>query len=180
MESSLIVERQDLDAVGSLTPAEREYIADLLPALPGLVEGLDPQAGTPVPRLSQYLRLEQDVAEPTTGEDAVHLADFEASCSVFGEDTRCNVIGIGPRRLQLLTSRPYAPQTVMQLTLDGDDGPFRMWCTLDAIRAQTRRHGRRYILDLKPFALTATAKLGWAQLLATKLDSPLVPTRQPG
>jgi hypothetical protein len=78
------------------------------------------------------------------------------------------VIGLGARRLQLLSVRPYAPQTVMQLTLDGEDGPFRMWCTLTAIRPQMRRHGQRYVLEVKPFALTATAKLGWAQLLAAR------------
>ena len=32
--------------------------------------------------------------------------------------------------------------------------------------------GKRYVLELKPFALTATAKLGWAQLLATRLPAP--------
>jgi putative nucleotidyltransferase with HDIG domain len=173
MESSLIVERTDLDGIGSLTPEERGFIADLLPSLPGLVEGLDPQAGTAQPRVSQYMRMEVDSTE-SAPEDVIHHADLEASCHVFGDETRCNVIGIGPRRVQLLSPRAYAPQTVVQLALDGEDGPFRMWCTLNSVRPQMRQHGKRYILELKPFALTATAKLGWAQLLATRVPAPPV------
>ncbi len=176
MESSLLVERSDLDAIGSLTPEERGFVADLLPALPGLVEGLDPQAGTPQPRVSQYMRIEVDTTEPSAPEDVLHHTDLEASFQVFGDETRCTVIGIGPRRVQLVSPRSYAPQTVVQLTLDGDDGPFRMWCTLNSVRSQMRHQGKRFVLELKPFALTATAKLGWAQLLATRVPAaPAVP-----
>jgi putative nucleotidyltransferase with HDIG domain len=171
MESSLVVERSDLDAVDVLTPEERDFVTDLLPTLPGLVEGLDPQAGTPMPRVSQYMRIAIDNQEPTS-EDVLHHADLEASCQVFGDETRCNVIGIGPRRLQVLSPKAYAPQTVVQIALGSDDGPFRMWCTLSSIRPQMRRHGQRFVLELKPFALTAVAKLGWAQLLATSLPTP--------
>ena len=172
MESSLVVERSDLDSIASLTPDERDYVADLLPALPALVEGLDPQAGAALPRISQYMRIQVDATDPTAAEDVLHHADIDATCHVFGDDIRCNVIGIGPRRIQLLSTRPYSPQTVVQLTLAGDDGPFRMWCTLSSIRQQMRRHGQRYVLDVKPFALTATAKLGWAQLLAARTPTP--------
>lgn len=176
MESSLVVERTDLDSIDTLTPEERDFVTDLLPALPGLVEGLDPQAGTPMPRVSQYMRIAIDNQEPAATEDVLHHADLEASCQVFGDETRCNVIGIGSRRLQVLSPRAYAPQTVIQIALDGDEGPFRMWCTLSSIRPQMRRHGERFVLELKPFALTAVAKLGWAQLLATRL--PAGPTGQ--
>ncbi len=139
METSLLVEREDLDSIASLSPEERDYVADLLPALPGLVEGLDPQAGAALPRISQYMRIQVDATDPTSVEDLIHHADLDATCRVFGDDNRCNVIGIGPRRLQLLSTRAYAPQTVVQLTLAGDDGPFRMWCTLSSIRQQMRR-----------------------------------------
>jgi putative nucleotidyltransferase with HDIG domain len=180
METSLVVERGDLDSVASLRPDERDYVADLLPALPGLVEGLDPQAGAALPRISQYMRIQVDAAEVAAAEDVIHHADLDATCHVFGDDNRCNVIGIGPRRLQLLSARPYAPQTVVQVTLAGDDGPFRMWCTLSSIRQQMRRHGQRYVLDVKPFALTATAKLGWAQLLAASTPLPGTAVPAPG
>ena len=182
METSLLVERGDLDSIAALRPDERDYVADLLPALPGLVEGLDPQAGAALPRISQYMRIQVNAAEATAADDVIHHADLDATCHVFGDDNRCNVIGIGPRRLQLLSARPYAPQTVVQVTLAGDDGPFRMWCTLSSIRQQMRRHGQRYVLDVKPFALTATAKLGWAQLLAasTPLPGTAVPAPAPG
>ncbi|HKE15149.1 MAG TPA: HDOD domain-containing protein [Kofleriaceae bacterium] len=176
MESSLVVERGDLDAMGSFTGDERDYLAELLPALPGLVEGLDPQAGAALPRISQYMRIQIEATDPESAADVLHHADVEATCRVFGDDNRCNVIGIGPRRLQLLSIRPYAPQTVLQVTLDGEEGPFRMWCTLTSIRQQMRRHGQRYVLEVKPFALTATAKLGWAQLLASRADAPLAPS----
>jgi putative nucleotidyltransferase with HDIG domain len=169
MDSSLLVERADLETVAALNPGEREYLAELLPALPGLVEGLDPQAGSALPRMSQYMRLQVEMADAASAEDVVHHADFEATCRVFGNDNRVSVIGIGPRRLQLLSTRAYAPQTVLQLSLESDDGPFQMWCTLSAIRPQMRRHGQRFVLELKPFALTATAKLGWAQLLASRM-----------
>lgn len=175
MESSLVVEREHLDAISSLAREERDFIAELLPGLPGLVEGLDPQAGTPLPRVSQYMQLESDGSEPA--EDILNHIDIEATCRVFGDETRCNLIGISARRLQLLSTRLYAPQTVVQLTLDGSDGPFRMWCTLTSIRQQTRRHGVRYVAEIKPFALTATARLGWAQLLATSTP-PAMPPRQ--
>ncbi len=177
MDSSLIVELADLEPIASLTAEERVFLADLLPALPGLVEGLDPQAGAPMPRVSQYMRLALDMTEPETVGDVLHHADFEASCRVFGDDTRCSVIGIGPRRVQLLSPRAYVPQTVMQLSLDGEDGPFHMWCTLGSSRVQMRRNGQRFVLELKPFALTAVAKLGWAQLLATRI--PPGPSAQP-
>lgn len=170
LESCLVVDLADLDAVPTLTAAEKAFIADLLPALPGLVEGLDPQAGTPLPRVSQYLRSAMDAPEMPT-DDVVHQADFAATCRVFGDETACNVIGIGSRRLQVLSPKAYAPQTVLQLSLDGDDGTFRMWCTINSVRTQMRRHGERYVLELKPFALTATAKLGWAELLATRLHA---------
>ena len=172
MESSLVVEREDLTGITSLDPAGRDYVADLLPALPGLVEGLDPQAGTAMPRVSQYMRIELDNSERPGADDVIHHTDLEASCRVFGDEVRCNVIGLSPRRLQLLSTRAYAPQTVVQLTLDGEDGPFRMWCTLTSMRSQMRRYGERFVLELKPFALTATAKLGWAQLLAAKASGP--------
>ncbi|HTE54132.1 MAG TPA: HDOD domain-containing protein [Kofleriaceae bacterium] len=173
MESSLVVDRSDLDAIATLLPEERDFLTDLLPALPGLVEGLDPQAGSTMPRVSQYMRSVMEAPEPVN-EDVIHQTDLEASCRVFGDDTPCNVIGVGARRLQLLSPRAYSPQTVIQLSLGGDDGPFRMWCTLNSIRTQMRRHGERFVLEVKPFALTATAKLGWAQLLAT-----LVPAAAP-
>jgi putative nucleotidyltransferase with HDIG domain len=175
MESSLLVERSDLESIGGFGPQERDYVADLLPSLPGLVEGLDPQAGAAQPRISMYMRIQVDATDPASADDVVHQADFEATCCVFGTDNRCNVIGIGPRRLQLLSGRAYAPQTVLQVTLDGEDGPFRMWCTLNSIRKQMRRHGQRYVLEVKPFALTAIAKLGWAQLLAARIATAPAP-----
>jgi putative nucleotidyltransferase with HDIG domain len=175
METSLVVERSDLESIASLSADERDYIADLLPALPGLVEGLDPQAGAALPRISQYMRIQVDATDAAAAEDLIHHADLDATCRVFGDDNRCDVIGIGPRRLQLLSTRAYAPQTVLQVTLDGDGGPFRMWCTLSSIRQQMRRHGQRYVLEVKPFALTATAKLGWAQLLASSTPPPGAP-----
>jgi putative nucleotidyltransferase with HDIG domain len=178
MDTSLLVERQDLESVTALNAGEREFLADLLPALPGLVEGLDPQAGSALPRMSQYMRLQVEMADSASAEDVLHHADFEATCRVFGDDNRVSVIGIGPRRLQLLSARAYAPQTVVQLSLEADDGPFRMWCTLSSIRPQMRRHGQRFVLELKPFALTATAKLGWSELLASR--TPATPEAEAG
>jgi putative nucleotidyltransferase with HDIG domain len=172
MESSLIVERGQLDSIASLISVERDFIHELMPGLPGLVEGLDPQGGAPLPKMSLYMALDADAGD--SGEDILNHIDMEATCRVFGDDTRCNLIGISPRRLQLLSTRMYAPQTVVQLIVDGSDGPFRMWCTLTSIRQQTRRHGVRYVAEIRPFALTATAKLGWTQLLAASTP-PAVP-----
>lgn len=171
MEEQPSVTVEDVQRVVRLSKPVAETLAELMPKIPALVEAFDlparPSAAGAAPASRPVAAPPSSgPSQPVSPEPAAAAAAPKRSYQVDVKGgglalSRVPVKQATPSRLSFDSERRVTTNTLVEIVLRAD-GETRFWAVVE----QCAPNGERFVVEVKPFALSTEAAKAWSRLSA--------------